>query len=502
MGLFLLSITITGMAGLLLAVLMRGIVRLRRAVEKAEVLVGHCHSGTLIVRAERVVTALIQTASLAEPRLPTHTVSGLPTREPLIHRIRADRAGTIGVLAFKDYDRLCAFDPELADRFLIAMVERMATMMPADRILAHLDRAHVAVWLGSDVEASSATVEIRALAYALSDCYRDDEREIIPEIAFRINRFDIALHTPEAFLSQTLSSFASVPRGANENIVSDDHKVRSEEQFQIGQDLRQVVAKDQLHMRFQPLIDAASARVCGAEALLRWRHPERGDISPACFIPVMETVGLSQEIGSWALNRALRETRLWRENGHDLRIAVNVSGHQIEAANLPQLIERTLARNDVDGEALEIELTESVALAKGDGAAAFSQALRANGIRLAIDDFGTGYSSFEALTAIGFDKIKIDRTFVTNVHLSRQSQAICASILTLGRGLGINVLAEGVETIEEFIWLRDHGCRLFQGFYFSPPLTSQRFLDFVKNREGLLNLLQLSDQSSYERTYA
>ncbi|MEC7953655.1 MAG: EAL domain-containing protein, partial [Pseudomonadota bacterium] len=300
-----------------------------------------------------------------------------------------------------------------------------------------------------------------------------------------------------------LSSF-SVPliTDVREIVSSIDPAIQSRERFQIEQDLRQAVGRDELRMQFQPLIDASTGRVSGAEALLRWHHPTRGLIPPTRFIPIMEASDLSPEIGLWALNRAAREARQWRDGGHDLRVAVNVSGRQLDGADLPLLIERTLARHDLGGEALEIELTETVALAEGDCAARLSDALRSRGIRIAIDDFGTGYSSFAALNAIAFDKIKIDRAFVTDVHARRESQAICSSILTLGRGLGINVLAEGVETAEEFLWLRDHGCRFFQGFYFARPLSGEDFLTFVKDEQTLNKLLQPDTQLISERMRA
>ena len=154
---------------------------------------------------------------------------------------------------------------------------------------------------------------------------------------------------------------------------------------------------------------------------------------------------------------------------------MNVTGHQLEANDLALLIGRTLDRHGLSPEALEVELTESVALAEDARAAALCDELRRRGVQIAIDDFGTGYSSLSALRSLTFDKIKIDRAFVTDVDRRRDSQAICSSLFALGRGLGIKVLAEGVETAAEYLWLRRHGCRYFQGFYFSPPLESDRF---------------------------
>ena len=500
----LIAIAGAGTMGLVLALWFGSwLARLRGPVERAEALVGRRQAGGLVERAAAVITALEQACRLSGPRAQTHAISGLPTREPLILRMKADGEGTLGLIAIKDYDRLCAFDPELAERLLLVMVDRLAAMIPSAHLLAQIDRTHLAIWIGPEVELAAAAIEVGALAYALGDRWCVGDREILPEIAFRTGRLRHELGAPEALLSQTLSSF-SVPliTDVRETIASIDPGVQSRERFQVEQDLRQALGRDELHMQFQPLVDAAGAHVFGAEALLRWCHPERGLISPARFIPIMEAADLSQEIGMWALNRAVREVRRWRVEGHDLRVAVNVSGRQLEGTDLPVLIERTLARHELGGEALEIELTESVALAEGDSAPRLSEALRSKGIRIAIDDFGTGYSSFAALNAIGFDKIKIDRAFVTGVHSRRESQAICSSILTLGRGLGINVLAEGVEAADEFVWLRNHGCRFFQGFYFAPPLSSEAFLDFVRDGQALNRLLQLGEQDFSEKVRA
>ena len=466
---------------------------LRVPVARAEELLGEGGQGPLARRAAAALTAFAEQPSLPEHRLlHIHAVSGLPTREPLIARMTADGAGTLALLALRDYDRLCAFDPSLAERLLLAIVDRLGAMLPPTRLLAQTDRTHLAIWIGPDVEAPQAETEVAALAYALGDRWTDGEREILPEIAVRTGRFDPSATSPQALLSHTFSSF-SVPLigDQRQEIASIDPGVQARERYQVEQDLRRAVDRDELRMQFQPLIDAALGRVCGAEALIRWQHPERGQIPPARFVPIMEATDLSHEIGLWALNHAAREARHWRDGGlAEVRVAVNVSGRQLDADDLPVLIGRTLARHGLGGDALEIELTESVALAEGDRAPRLFEALRANGIRIAIDDFGTGYSSFASLRAVGFDKIKIDRAFVTDVEQRRDSQAICASVLALGRGLGIKVLAEGVETAAEYAWLRTHGCELFQGYYFARPLDSAAFLDFARDTAALGRLLQ------------
>ena len=458
----------------------------------AEASLSRPFSGPLETRAAHVIGALIAAADGDAHRGgQVHSVTGLPTREPLFVRMTADGRGTLLLLACKDYDRLCAFDPALADRVLTMIVARLGAMLPANRFLAQIDRANLAVWIGADVDPAAAATEADALVYALGNRLVDGEREILPEIVARSARFDGDHASPRATLSQTLSSF-SVPLVADgrEHVANFDLSSHARERFAVEQDLRQAIARGELRMQFQPLIDAAGGRVCGAEALLRWDHPVRGLVPPARFIPIMEAAGLSAEIGLWALNHALREARIWaNSDAGPMRVAVNVSGEQLEAGDLLVLIERTLARHAVPPSLLEVELTESVALADGDRAAQLCEALRERGVAIAIDDFGTGYSSFSALRTLPFDKIKIDRAFVTDIDTRRDNQAICAAILALGRGLGIRVLAEGVETAPEYAWLRAHGCQFFQGFYFARPLNSDALLDFARDRTTLSRLL-------------
>jgi len=466
---------------------------------------GFVSSGSIILRAAQAIDRLLARVETGAQRDgQTHSITGLPTREPLFARMAEDGRGTLLLLACRDYDRLCAFDPSLGERLLLAIVGRLRAMLPPSRLVAQIDRAHLAVWLGPDVGAAAGAAEAKALVYALGDRLIEGEREILPEIGMRHASFDVAAATPQATLSRTLAAFA-VPLAAEASPVATDLDLaaRARERFLIEQDLRQAIARDELHMAFQPLIDAEQARVCGAEALLRWTHPVRGNVSPVQFIPVMEAAGLSHEIGLWALNHALREARGWQSAGlPGLRMAVNLSGHQLEAEALPLLIERTLARHGLAPDALEVELTESVALADGDRAARLCETLRQRGVHIAIDDFGTGYSSFSALRALAFEKLKIDRAFVTDIDRRRDSQAICGAILALGRGLGIRVLAEGVETHAEYAWLRAQGCRYFQGYYFARPLAPAGFVEFVRDPAALAQLLAVDAPLSFERLSA
>jgi EAL domain-containing protein (putative c-di-GMP-specific phosphodiesterase class I) len=415
-------------------------------------------------------------------------VSGLPTREPLFASIATSPSGVLGVIHLLDLERLQAFDEALADHVLVALAERVVRMLGTGALVAQVDRARLAVWFGPETPAELAGTKLQALGYALGEAVSFGEREVLPEI--RVSHAHMAEHgtAPAALLvrasvsrSGTADAFAS---------VADDPLTAAQQLYTLEQDLRRAVARGELELAYQPLVDVQAGAVCGAEALLRWRHPDHGLVPPTRFVPIMEAAGLADEIGLWAINAACREAATWRRLGlGPLRVAVNISGHQLDRGDFATLVERTLARHSLSSDLLEIELTETIAAGESDRVAALFGRLRRLGVAIAIDDFGTGYSSFSTLRTLRFDKLKIDREFVTAVDRRRDSQAICRAILELGRGLGIRVLAEGVETAAEYSWLNAQGCRHFQGYYFARPLDPAAFRAFVQDEHRLAGLL-------------
>jgi EAL domain-containing protein (putative c-di-GMP-specific phosphodiesterase class I) len=238
-------------------------------------------------------------------------------------------------------------------------------------------------------------------------------------------------------------------------------------------DLRKALADYQFELFYQPLHDLSSREVTGFEALLRWRHPERGLLSPAEFIPVAEEIGLIIPIGAWVLERACAElSRL----SSRLKIAVNLSPAQFRTRELVQHVTSALANSAIEPHRLELELTESTLLHGDRLTQQQLHELRALGVRIAMDDFGTGYSSLSYLLRFPFDTIKIDRSFVSELGKPTGSSAIVRAITELASGLGITTIAEGVETLDQLERLSHLGCRQAQGFYFSPPRPSNDIL--------------------------
>lgn len=248
------------------------------------------------------------------------------------------------------------------------------------------------------------------------------------------------------------------------------------ERLELETALRAAIEHGQLQLHFQPQVEIGSGRIVGAEALARWRHPQRGWISPAVFIPIAEESGLIEALGRWALMHAARRLAQWERAGvRPLRLAVNVSARQFREHGLVEGVAHALRHNRIDPAGLELELTEGVLIEDRKRASAVLEELRNLGVGIAIDDFGTGYSSLNYLSSLLIDCLKIDGSFVGKIVSGGRDLAIVQAIISMARALGLRVVAEGVETRAQLELLRRHGCDEAQGYVFSPAVESEAF---------------------------
>ena len=236
-------------------------------------------------------------------------------------------------------------------------------------------------------------------------------------------------------------------------------------------DLRAAVASKQFHLAFQPLINAKSQKLVGFEALIRWTHPKRGNVPPNLFIPVAEEIGLMTAIGDWVIDEACRAAATWPQH---ISVALNVSPKQIVLPALPNTVSEALARHKVQGNRIELEVTEGVFLGDKGATLDVLKRLRALGVGIALDDFGTGYSSIGYLNKAIFHKLKIDGSFVREAGSRQENVAIIQSIVQLAKSFRMTVTAEGVETAEDFERMRELGCDVIQGYLFGKPLSYER----------------------------
>ncbi|WP_162243820.1 GGDEF and EAL domain-containing protein [Pseudorhodoferax sp. Leaf274] len=246
--------------------------------------------------------------------------------------------------------------------------------------------------------------------------------------------------------------------------------------------LRRALERQQFSLAFQPMVDLRSGQVTGVEALLRWRHPELGNVSPAEFIPLAEACGLIGTLGEWALRNAAFQLKAWRDRGLPaLTMAVNLSAMQLQQSELPALIDSVLHEAGLTPRDLELELTEGAAMQDPQRAIAVLQALHQRGVRVSIDDFGTGHSSLSYLKRLQADKLKIDQSFVRDIGVDADDRAIVAAIIHMASSLGLQTIAEGVETEAQLRFLRQQGCDEAQGYLFSRPLSAAQLEAFVRD---------------------
>lgn len=258
-------------------------------------------------------------------------------------------------------------------------------------------------------------------------------------------------------------------------------------------DLRAAMDKDEFDLFYQPIYDLRMDRISGFEALLRWRHPERGFVPPDQFIPVAEEIGLITPLGEWVLNRACKQAASWP---NELKIAVNVSATQFRDPRLAAVIAKALEVSALAPHRLELEITESVLLGNSSETIATLHELKARGLRIALDDFGTGYSSLSYLRSFPFDKLKIDQSFVRDATATKGSKLIVRAITSLGKSLGMTTTAEGVETIEQLNQMKAEGCNEAQGYLFSRPVPATELASTILSLRNGLKSLNRRDWSS------
>jgi len=259
-----------------------------------------------------------------------------------------------------------------------------------------------------------------------------------------------------------------------------DINTRTRARAQMGLELRRALDRREFSLHYQPKIDLTSGKPCGAEALLRWNHPERGRVAPVEFIPVLEETGLIVPVGEWVLKRACEDLKHWQRIGAPkMPVAVNLSARQFRQHDLEERIRSIVADAGIDPSLIELEITESQLMHDPDHAIKVLTALGDAGVRIAIDDFGTGYSSLAYLTRFPLASLKIDRSFVADVLEDEADATIVRTIVDMAHTLGFTVIAEGVELDSQAAFLRTLGCEQAQGFLFAKPMPADEFSTLI-----------------------
>ena len=275
--------------------------------------------------------------------------------------------------------------------------------------------------------------------------------------------------------------------GGNQYLLFEStQRKRSRNRLELDQQLHRALDQQELQLYYQPQVALNNHRLVGAETLIRWNHPEQGLIPPEQFIPLAEETGLIIPIGEWALAEACRQARRWQQRHLPmLHIAVNLSPRHLIRNNLVELVGRILQQTGLEPDFLELEITESLLMTDIKAFAHSLQELKTLGVKLAIDDFGTGYSSLSYLQKLPVDYVKIDQSFVRDIHNKPEDATIASAIIGMAHGLGLKVIAEGVETFSQLSFLQSQHCDIVQGFYFSEPLSAEQMTHLLLKNEPL-----------------
>jgi EAL domain-containing protein (putative c-di-GMP-specific phosphodiesterase class I) len=273
-----------------------------------------------------------------------------------------------------------------------------------------------------------------------------------------------------------LAMFRAKAAGRRHHVMFDRAIRRElEDRLKLTAELERATERGEFELFYQPQVRLRDGKLVGAEALIRWRHPERGLVSPGEFIPVLNSMSISDRVAAWVMETACRQARLWQERGHEIQVGVNLSPSQFETGDLVAATARILAETGLPPALLELEVTENILLSDDARAVAIFRDLRKLGVHLALDDFGTGYASLNYLKTFPLTRVKIDQSFVREITPGSSDATIVASTINLSRLLGLSVIAEGVESLGSAELLMQMGCEDAQGFYFGRPMDVATF---------------------------
>jgi diguanylate cyclase (GGDEF)-like protein/PAS domain S-box-containing protein len=420
------------------------------------------------------------------------TITGLPNRVLLSDRLeqalsRARRENSPVAVMFLDLDGFKAINDtaghHVGDRLLAEVATRLQHMVRERDTVARLGGDEFAVILEGTKSMSAVSGIARKLLYALAAPVNIDGADLYVTTSVGIARFPRDGEDVHTLLRKADSAMYRA-KEAGKNTFRFYSQLEGDEDAQrleLEQQLRRAIEHREFVLYYQPQMSIDTGTVVGVEALMRWNHPQQGVIPPARFIPVLEESGLIVEIGDWALREACRQARTWRLAGlPPLRIAVNVSARQFGKRDLVGDVARILDETGTEANKLHIEITEGTIAAKFEHSVEVMRKLAALGVRIAVDDFGVGYSSLNYLKRLPIHSLKIDRSFIRDVTTDANDAAIARTIIALAHNLGLDVIAEGVETLEQMFFLSRQGCNEVQGYLVSQPLPPEEFAAWLK----------------------
>ncbi|PSB03469.1 putative bifunctional diguanylate cyclase/phosphodiesterase [Merismopedia glauca] len=371
------------------------------------------------------------------------------------------------------------------DVLLKKVAERLQTCLGSGDLISRLSMDRFALGIVSLTEKNDLANLAKLVLGIISQPFLIEGYEIFITASIGMAMYPDDANSINQLIQQadTALYHAKLFGGNNYQFYHPDMKIISCNPSALEADLKQALERQELEVYYHPQIELSTGKIIGSEALVRWHHPQEGSISPATFVPIAEANGSIVQIGEWVLRKACLETKALQERGFaDLQVSVNISGYQFNQPDLAQNIQNILIETGFNPQSLELELTESIVIHNLKTATVIFQDLKALGIQVAIDDFGTGYSSLGYLQQLPFDKLKIDRSFVQNIHQHEKTATIAKSIIQMAHNLNLKVVCEGIETLEQEKFILENKCDFMQGYILSGPLAIQDWENFLLER--------------------
>jgi diguanylate cyclase (GGDEF)-like protein len=414
-------------------------------------------------------------------------LTGLPNRNWLLKEMRSGinslrELGHLEAILFLTLNRYQIVKYSLGhsrgEQLVVEVARRLEACALNTNFIARVGEDAFAIWLANITNSQLALDAAERIRQALEMPSNLNGTAVFSSVSIGIALGAIGTEEPEDLLrAADAARHEAFVRGAGSTVVFDaDMQSRALEQLQLETDLQNAINLQQFYLNYQPIVSFVTGQIVGFEALVRWRHPSRGLVSPSEFIPVAERTGLIVALGEWVLSEAVACLSKWQLQFPDylpLNMSVNLSGIQLFAPNLLPLLDSLLRVHNLKGEFLKLEITESVLMENAEVAAGVLELLKARQVKVCLDDFGTGYSNLSYLQWLPIDTLKIDRSFVCCLEEGGKNLALLEAILNLASSLQLEAIAEGVETQEQLIILRSLGCNSYQGYFFSRPLEEE-----------------------------
>jgi diguanylate cyclase (GGDEF)-like protein len=418
-------------------------------------------------------------------------LTGLANRASLQHDLaraikRSNRHQKRFAVMFIDLDRFKHINDTLGhgfgDRLIKACAERLSTLLRDEDVVARFGGDEFVLLLENLSKAGDAVLPVEKALACCAEPFIIDGRELHVSASIGVSVYPEDGGDAESLLKNAdTAMYRAKDKGCGTyQFYAAQMNAQSAERLMLEGALRHALLRDELELHYQPKMDLCTDRIVGVEALMRWRHPVKGMISPALFIPIAEEIGLIEAMGKWALAQACSDARSWQTQGLPaVQMSVNLSPRQLTSRTLISDISTVLKVSGLDPSLLELEITEGAMMKNPEHAAATLRQIRDMGIGLAIDDFGTGHSSLSYLKSFPLSTVKIDRSFINDLSVDADAQALTDGIITLAHGLRMKVVAEGVETAAQLAHLRQRRCDEIQGYWLCKPLPPDEVAQFM-----------------------